>query len=97
MTVQELLAGHKWRPIPNCPGRFVLDKPEPTLTPRELAEVDCVPMEYLVRPAKDVVLVLPLDGGGLITYRRADGTYFHKLNTEFGFDSKLAQLGIALH
>jgi hypothetical protein len=71
-------------------------KQEPTLAPQKLAGVDCVPMEYRVRTAKDVVVVLPLDGGGLITYRRADGTYFHTLNIEFGFDRKLAQLGIAL-
>ncbi len=96
MTVQELFAARKWRPIPNCPGRYVLESTEPTFAPQELAGVDCSPMEYPVRTATDVVVVVPLEGGGLITYLHADGTYFHTLNTEFGFDRKLAQLGIAL-
>ena len=62
----------------------------------ELAEVDCAPMEFLVKAAKDSVLVLPLEGGGLITYRRLDGTYLHTLNDEAGFQRKLEQLGIRL-
>jgi hypothetical protein len=89
-------AGCKCRTIHNCRGRFVLENPKPTLAPQELAGVGCVRMEHRVRTAKDVVVVLPLDGGGLITYRRADGTYLYTLNTEFGFKRKLAQLGITL-
>jgi hypothetical protein len=57
--------------------------------------VACVPMEYRVRTAKDFVVVLPLDGGGLITYRHADRTYFHTLNTEFGFDRKNGTTGVS--
>ena len=96
MTVQELLAARKWKPIPHCPGRYVLVKPELTLAPEELAQVDKVPAEFHVESAKDVVLVLFLEGGGLITYRRDDDSYLHTLNTESGFQRKLAQLGIAL-
>jgi len=94
MTVQELLAVRKWKPIPNCPGRHTLEIPEPTLTPMELAQVDYAPLEHHSKGAKDPVLVLIMDGGGLITYRRADGSYFHTLNDESGFKRKLAQLGI---
>jgi len=96
MTFQELLAARQWKPIPNCPGRFVLSNPEPTLTPAQLAQVDYDPAEFRVAAAKDVILVLPLEGGGLITYRRADASYHHTLNTESGFQRKLAQLGINL-
>ncbi len=94
MTVPELLAARKWKSIPNCPGRYVLAKREPTLAPAQLAQVDCAPAEFHVAAARDVVLVLPLTGGGLITYRRPDGTYHHTLNTESGFKRKLAQLRI---
>jgi hypothetical protein len=96
MTVQKLLATWQWKPIPNCPGRYVLANPEPTLALQELAQVDITPAEFRVVAAKDIVLVLALEGGGLITYRRPDGSYLHTLNTESGFQRKLAQLGISL-
>jgi hypothetical protein len=89
MTVEELLAARKWRPIPNCPGRYVLVKSEPTLAPQQLAQVNCAPAEFHVKAANDVVTVLALEGGGLITYRRPDGSYCHTLNTESGFKRKL--------
>jgi hypothetical protein len=96
MTVQELLAAYKWKLIPNCPGRYVLDRPEPTLAPSQLAQVGSASAEFHVDAAKDVVLILALEGGGLITYCRADGSYHHTLNTESGFQRKLPQLGITL-
>ena len=96
MTVQELLAALQWKPIPNCSGRYVLVKSEPTLAPGKLAQVDRAPAEFHVEAAKDAVLVLALEGGGLITYRHTDGTYHHTPNTESGFRRKLAQLGINL-
>jgi hypothetical protein len=96
MTVQELLAARKWKLIPNCPGRYVLKKPEPTLSPAQLANVDYAPRESRVDAAKDLVLVLALEGGGLITYRRPDGSYHHTLNDQSAFQRKLAQLRITL-
>jgi hypothetical protein len=96
MTVEELLAARKWRTIPNCLGRYVLVKPEPSLSPQQLAQVNYAPAEFCVEAAKDVVVVLALEGGGLISYRRADGSYCHTLSTESGFKRKLAQLGIML-
>jgi hypothetical protein len=96
MTVREILAARKWKAIPECPGRYILVKPELTVSPEKLAQVDHAPAEFRVEAAKDVVLVLALEGGGLITYRRSDGSYLHTLNDESGFQRKLAQLGIAL-
>ena len=96
MTVQELLAAHKWKPIPNCPGRYVLVKPEPMTSPESLAEANSAPVEFNVKAANDAVLVLVLEGGGLITYRRPDGSYFHTINDEAGFKRKLEQLGISI-
>jgi hypothetical protein len=91
------MVARKWRPIPNCPGRYVLVKPEPTIPPAQLAQIENVSIEYQVKAARDVVLVLPLEGGGLITYQHADGTFLHTLNDEAGFKRKLAQLGIGLN
>ena len=96
MSVAELLATRKWKPIPHCPGRYVLVTQEPFLAPEQLAQVESVPLEFRVKAASDLVLVLPLDGGGIITYRRSDGSHLHTLNTEAGFNRKLAQLGISL-
>lgn len=51
--------------------------------------------EYRSGAARDTVLVVVLDGGGgLISYRHADGSYVHTLNTQEGFARKLKQLGI---
>jgi hypothetical protein len=95
MTVQQLLAARTWKPIRNCPGRYVLMKPEPMLSPETLAEVETAPTEFSVKAAKDLVLVLTLDGGGLISYQRSDGSYVHTLNDRTGLERKLAQLGIS--
>ncbi len=96
MSIEELLAARKWKPIPDCPGRYVLVTPEPTLAPERLAQVDYAPMVFRVEGAKDLVLVLRLEGGGMISYRRADGSHLHTLNTEDGFQRKLRELRISL-
>ena len=44
--------------------------------------------------AKDTVIVTSFEDGGLISYRKPDGTYLHTLNTREGFERKLRQLGI---
>jgi len=41
-------------------------------------------------------VVSDLGKGGLISYKRADGTYLHTLNTAEGLERKLASLGIEL-
>jgi hypothetical protein len=40
MTIQELLAARKWKPISNSPGRYVLVRPDPQIVPVQLAQVD---------------------------------------------------------
>jgi hypothetical protein len=47
-----------------------------------------------VAGSRDPVLVARFADGGLISYRRADGTYVHTLNTREGLERKLAQLGL---
>jgi hypothetical protein len=96
MTFDELFSRYEWRAIPGCPGRYVL---RPGGAPRDL------PIEALASgaaiverrspKARDAVLAAALPGGGLISYRRADGSFCHTLNTPEGFLRKLAQLGLA--
>lgn len=84
------------RPIRNCPGRFVLNTGSIVLTPRELLESEQEIAAFRVPSAKDTVLVARIEGGGLISYQRADGSYLHTLNTVEGFSRKLRDLGIEI-
>ena len=96
MTFDELLAARQWKPIPRCAGRYLLAEPEPALTPAQLAQTAGAAAEFRVERAKDPVFVLLIEGGGLISYRRSDGTFLHTLNNQSGLSRKLAQLGIDL-
>ena len=51
---------------------------------------------FKVPSARDTVLVARIEGGGLISYRRADGKHLHTLNTDEGFERKLVDLGIEI-
>jgi phage baseplate assembly protein gpV len=96
MTVERLRAAATWRPIPNCPGRFVMASVAADLAPRDLVGPEIQLEEFRVPTARDVVVVGRFADGGLISYKRANGTYVHTLNTVDGFQRKLAQLGITL-
>lgn len=96
MTVRQLLERWQWRPIRNCPGRFVLVAGEKWIAPEALLGGDHRPQSFTSHAAKDPVIITPLEDGGLISYRHHDGTYVHTLNTAEGFARKLAQLGIKL-
>ena len=89
----ELYAQFPWKEIRGCPGRHILRTGISTLDPAELsggAEVK----EYSTKGASDMVAVAWLTGGGLISYKKPDGSYLHTLNTEAGLLRKLDQLGI---
>jgi hypothetical protein len=94
MTFEQLIAQREWRPLKNCPGRFVLSGGPSVLRPQDLAGADTVFSTFEVPTARDAVLVGRLETGGLISYSRRDGTYVHTLNTPEGFERKLQQLGI---
>jgi len=83
-----------WRPIRHCPGRFILSGASADLPPESLLEPGAELSEFIVPAARDRVIVALLDGGGLISYKRTDGTYLHTLNSLDGFWRKLLQLGI---
>jgi len=91
-----LMASWPWVAIPHCPGRFVLKAHREDLLPSLSAAAAGATREFRVAACRDPVRVTPLEDGGLISYRQADGGYTHTLNTPEGFARKLAQLGIAL-
>jgi hypothetical protein len=94
MTIDDLMKAWVWRPIPGCPGRYVLREISPYLSLEALLGPEAQASEFRVESAKDIVLVVSLDGGGIISYKRDDGSFLHTLNTEEGFERKLKQLGI---
>ncbi|MCA1558644.1 MAG: hypothetical protein LC731_08915, partial [Acidobacteria bacterium] len=82
-------------PIRNCPGRYVLRGANGHLSLSDVSSEACGFSEHRGTAAPDTVLVMKLkDGAGLISYRRADGSLLHTLNTPEGFKRKLLQLGI---
>ena len=83
-----------WRPIPNCPGRYVLAAGPVATTPEDLVPGANDRSEHVSVAAKDPVIVTPFEDGGLISYRQANGMFLHTLNTREGFERKLHQLGI---
>ena len=96
MTFEELKSRWDWKEIPNCPGRFILAQKETRFSPAALVDSLVEPCEFQVAGAKDPVIVVQLTDGGLISYRKQDGSYLHTLNTRVGFRRKLQQLGISL-
>ena len=96
MTLDDLMKSWAWRQIPGCPGRYVLREATPYLSLEALLGPEAQAIEFRVEAAKDAVLVVRLDRGGVISYKRDDGSFLHTLNTEEGFERKLKQLGIDL-
>jgi hypothetical protein len=96
MTFDQALRRHTWREIPDCPGRYVSRDIPPTWTVSELLGEPVQEVPLCSENAVDAVIVTPLEGGGLISFKRRDGTYRHTLNTPEGFDRKLAHLGLTI-
>jgi hypothetical protein len=95
-TFEELMTKWNWKPIRDCPGRYKMFASPADLSPEDLLGPDVEVRTFQVSAAKDTVMVASLVGGGLISYKRADGSYLHTLNTAEGFERKLTDLGIEL-
>lgn len=93
-SFDELYRAGDWEPIRNCPGRYALRGVDRKLGVEAIAGPGVRTSEHKSSAAKDTVLVARLNGGGMISYRRADGSFLHTLNDEQGFERKLKQLGI---
>ena len=96
MTFDTLSTGWTWKPIRNCPGRYRLVGVPADLPVEALVGKEVEVARFSVKTAPDEVLVVPLDRGGMISYKRSNGTYLHTLNDPDGFGRKLRRLGIEL-
>jgi len=96
MTFAETWKLGVWSPIRDCPGRFILQGRLPSLTLRELFGCEPEILRFPTSKARDGVLVVRLQDGGVISYQRPDGSFRHTLATPEGFARKLAQLEIHL-
>lgn len=94
ITFSSLFERWAWRPIRNCPGRYVLAAGPVAIPPEEIAASANGGSEHVCVTARNPVIVTPFEDGGLISYRKADGMFLHTLNTREGFERKLHQLGI---
>jgi hypothetical protein len=97
MRFDELKSKWNWKPIHACSGRYVLLGVDNTLSPEALLNHEVEVSEFHVDKAKDIVIVAKFKDGGLISYKKIDGTYLHTLNTIEGFERKLSQLEISLN
>ena len=96
MTFDALMMKWSWKPIRNCPGRYIICAAPTDLSPEDWLGSATGIRLFRVAAAQDAVVVARLDKGGVISYSRADGTYLHTLNTEEGFERKLRNLGLKL-
>lgn len=94
VTFEELFARLSWKPIHNCPGRFTLLGGLSRLKPVEIIEKDLPVFEFRIDAVPDTILIVKFINGGLISYRKNDGSFLHTLNNTDGFTRKLKQLKI---
>lgn len=94
MTFSALYDRWAWRPIPNCPGRYVLAAGPVATPPEDIVGSANEGSEHVSAAARDPVIVTAFDDGGLISYRKPEGVFVHTLNTREGLERKLRELGI---
>ncbi len=92
-TFEDLRGRFPWRPLRGCPGRYVLAGGASASSPAELFGALAF-HETRSAHAPDRVIVAPVEGGGLISYAKQDGTFIHTLSDAAGFRRKLAVLGL---
>ena len=96
MTFAELWSRGEWAPIRDCPGRFVLRGLQASCSLATLFGFQPEVLRFPASAARDCVLLVHLQDGGVISYERSDGSLLHPLATAEGLARKLAQLGICL-
>lgn len=91
-SFEDVRSAHAWEDIPGCAGRFRLHVPLPGRSPLDLAGPGAVAARLSSPVCRDPIeVVFPAGGGALLSYRRADGSYVHTLNSQAGLERKLAQ------
>lgn len=96
MTFKDLFQKWPWRQIKNCPGRYVLPFGKDNPSMAELVGNEADVFEFQVDTARDIVVISKIKDGGIISYKKPDGSLLHTLNSPTGFNRKLKQLGIRI-
>lgn len=94
LSFDEMLSKMNWKPISNCPGRYILVGGLSTLSVTELLGCEMPVREYRTPKAPDTVLICKLKDGGIISFAKDRQLFIHTLCNAEGFDRKLRQLGI---
>ena len=93
-TFETLKNRYPWKPIRNCPGRFVLAGGVSAISPEALCGKPAT--VYEKTPLPDPVYVIPIiGGGGIISYRKGATGFIHTLCNTEGFARKLKSIGIS--
>ena len=96
-TFQKVFDKWNWKPIRNCPGRYIFAEGVSQLTVGEIAVPDLQVLEFNSEVVPDRVLVMKFDdGGGIISYHKNEGCFLHTLNDDEGLRRKLKQLEIEM-
>lgn len=93
MTFQMFYDKYQWRPIRGCPGRYTLKSSEWEKFNRVYSHFSQIE-EFHSPHSADRILVLKLEDGGLISYKKEDGLLIHTLGNSEGFNRKLEMLGL---
>ena len=92
MTFAALFIRYAWKPIPGCPGRYILREINGPLGLDDLAGgARC----FHSPAVPDPVYAAMIPGGGILSYAKGGGRFLHTLNTPAGFRRKLQTLGLA--
>lgn len=92
-TFEKAFNSNDWKPIRNCPGRFLLAGGPSEILVGNLTESKNPIVELSTETVPDKVLTIEFeDGGGIISYKKDDGKFIHTLNTKDGFKRKFDQL-----
>jgi hypothetical protein len=94
MTIfQTVFERWTWKPIRNCPGRYIFAEGVSRLSVEELVGRGLPVFEFASEIVPDRMLVMKFDdGGGIISYKKERGCLLHTLNDTEGFTRKIGQL-----
>lgn len=96
-TFQTVFDRWTWKPIRNCPGRYIFAEGASRLPVAAIVPHDFPVFEFAPEIVPDRVLVMKFDdGGGIISYKKEDGYLLHTLNDDEGFSRKIRQLRIEI-
>lgn len=88
----QIFSAYLWKPIVRCPGRWVFAEVGVEVSDIVGARVSVAPVTSV--SARDAIVHIPVEGGGIISYQRSDGSYVHTLCTQCAYLRKLAMLGL---